>query len=102
MWYKRGKIVFVAKCAGCHPAGANTIKLSKSLFWDDLERNGYRDFAKFEQIVRYGKGKMPGYAEDCSSVVEYLQCGVVSPLDDSTLMDVEDFVINRANAGWKG
>lgn len=102
LWYKRGKIVFVAKCSGCHPAGTNTVALSKSLFWDDMERNGYRDFEKIKQIIRYGKGKMPGYAEDCASKQEYTQCGVISPVDEETLQEVEDFMINRANAGWKG
>lgn len=102
MWYKRGKIVFVAKCAGCHPAGTNTISLSKSLFWDDMERNGYRDFEKVKQIIRYGKGKMPGYAEDCAAEQDYTQCGVISTLDEETIRDVEDFMLNRANAGWKG
>jgi len=102
MWYKRGKVVFVAKCAGCHPAGANKIDITKTLYWDDMERNGYRDYDKIWQIIRYGKGKMPGYAEDCASVQDYTQCGVVSTLDDETLVDVQDFMINRANAEWKG
>jgi len=102
IWYKRGKIVFVAKCAGCHPNGGNSIVGSKSLFWDDMERNGYRDFERVKQIVRYGKGKMPGYAEDCAQVQDYTQCGVISPLDEETIQDLEDFVLNRANSNWRG
>jgi len=102
IWYQRGKQAFIAKCAGCHPSGQNTIVLSKSLNWDDLERNGYRDPDKIRTIMRYGKGKMPGYAADCAEVQDYTQCGVISPLSEETLQDVQDFVMNRANAGWKG
>jgi len=102
VWYQRGKLTFVAKCAGCHPAGANIIVGSKSLFWDDMERNGYKDPDAIRTIVRYGKGKMPGYAADCSADQDVLQCGVSQPLSEETLLDVQDFVINRANADWKG
>jgi len=102
VWYKRGKQAFVAKCSACHPAGRNTIKQSKSLQWDDMIRNGYEDQEQIRQIIRYGKGKMPGYASDCADKQDYLQCGVIVKLSEETLQDVQDFVINRANAGWKG
>ncbi|CAE7464485.1 petJ [Symbiodinium sp. CCMP2592] len=39
-WYKYGKEVFVAKCAGCHPGGMNQIRISKGLNVEDLERWG--------------------------------------------------------------
>jgi len=105
-WYDNGRAVFIAKCAGCHPAGTNQIKISKSLFWDDMERNGYgtdhRDISKIVEVTRYGKGKMPGFAADCADKSDYAQCGVIVALTEETLQDVEDFVVNRANAGWKG
>jgi len=101
-WYQRGKKAFVAKCAGCHPGGTNTVKVYKSLFLDDLERNGVLDQEKIRYIIRYGKGKMPGFAKDCTSESDYTQCGVITPLSDLTLRDVQDFVMNRANENWKG
>mmetsp|Transcript_4578 Transcript_4578/g.13986 ORF Transcript_4578/g.13986 Transcript_4578/m.13986 type:complete len:108 (-) Transcript_4578:45-368(-) len=101
-WYQNGKQAFIAKCAGCHPAGTNKVALSKSLFMDDMERNGYSDPEKVRQIIRYGKGKMPGYAPDCADNQDYLQCGVISPLSEETLIDVQDFVLNRAYANWRG
>lgn len=101
-WYKRGKLAFVAKCAGCHPAGSNTINLRKTLFWEDMEKYGYRDLDKLTKIIRYGQGKMPGFAPDCAAEQEYTNCGVSAPLSEETLQDVSDFVINRANKGWKG
>lgn len=106
-WYLNGKATFVAKCAGCHPAGYNNIDRAKSLYWDDLERNGYGappgdDITQIIEITRYGKGKMPGFAVDCPDKGEFTKCGVIVPLSEATLQDVEDFIVNRANAGWKG
>eukprot|EP00930_Biecheleria_cincta_P016145 TRINITY_DN13233_c0_g1_i1.p1 TRINITY_DN13233_c0_g1~~TRINITY_DN13233_c0_g1_i1.p1 ORF type:complete len:262 (-),score=45.76 TRINITY_DN13233_c0_g1_i1:19-756(-) len=101
-WYTYGRTVYIAKCASCHPAGSNIIDETKSLFPDDLERNGYKEPAKVREIIRYGKGKMPGFAVDCASVVDYTQCGVLTPLDEATLMTLEDFTLNRANLEWRG
>mmetsp|Transcript_33872 Transcript_33872/g.79198 ORF Transcript_33872/g.79198 Transcript_33872/m.79198 type:complete len:251 (+) Transcript_33872:68-820(+) len=99
-WYRRAKRLFIAKCAGCHQAGGNKIDRSKGLFLADLKRNNV-DEEEMRKILRYGKGKMPGYAVDCADVVDYTQCGVISPLSDSDLQDVQNFVYNRANLGWK-
>eukprot|EP00913_Durusdinium_trenchii_P026076 g24462.t2 len=85
-WYEYGKDVFIAKCAGCHPGGMNQV----------------REPQKITEIIRYGKGTMPGFAKDCPEKSGYLQCGVVVPLDEATLIDVEDFMMNRANSGWRG
>mmetsp|Transcript_73441 Transcript_73441/g.203983 ORF Transcript_73441/g.203983 Transcript_73441/m.203983 type:complete len:321 (+) Transcript_73441:78-1040(+) len=102
-WYNRGKGAFVAKCAGCHAAGTNSIKQSKSLFWPDLIRNGYYEPEMLQEIIRYGKGRMPGFAKDCAEKNgSVLQCGVIVPLSEETLRDVGDFLINRANSSWKG
>jgi len=101
-WYKRGKIAFVAKCAGCHAAGSNVINLRKTLFWSDMEKYGYRDLDKLKKVIRYGQGKMPGFAPDCAAEQDYTNCGVSAPLSEETLQDVQDFVINRANKNWKG
>ncbi|CAJ1433098.1 unnamed protein product [Effrenium voratum] len=102
-WYQYGKEVFVAKCAGCHPGGMNQVRISKGLNLEDLERWGFiKEPAKITEIIRYGKGSMPGYAKDCPEKSGYEQCGVVVPLDEATLIDVEDFMMNRANSGWRG
>jgi len=101
-WYQRGKIAFVAKCAGCHPGGGNVINLRKTLFWADMEKYGYRDMDKIKKVIRYGQGKMPGFAPDCAAEQDFTQCGVSAPLSEETLQDIQDFVINRANKNWKG
>ncbi|CAL1162181.1 unnamed protein product [Cladocopium goreaui] len=102
-WYEYGKDVFVAKCAGCHPGGMNQVRVSKGLNLEDLERWGFlKEPQKITEIIRYGKGTMPGFAKDCPEKSGYQQCGVVVPLDEATLIDVEDFMMNRANSGWRG
>mmetsp|Transcript_63110 Transcript_63110/g.77220 ORF Transcript_63110/g.77220 Transcript_63110/m.77220 type:complete len:248 (-) Transcript_63110:38-781(-) len=102
-WYEYGKDVFVAKCAGCHPGGMNQVRMSKGLNLEDLERWGFlKEPQKITEIIRYGKGTMPGFAKDCPEKSGYQQCGVVVPLDEATLLDVEDFMMNRANSGWRG
>ena len=103
-WYQRGKQSFVAKCAGCHPAGTNVVKMSKGLTWKDLKKNGVDSPESIRKIIRYGKGTMPGYAADCidKNDGDVLQCGVLMTLDEDVLQDIENFVINRANSNWKG
>mmetsp|Transcript_99778 Transcript_99778/g.253700 ORF Transcript_99778/g.253700 Transcript_99778/m.253700 type:complete len:179 (+) Transcript_99778:76-612(+) len=101
-WYKNGAEVFVAKCAGCHGQGGNSAKVDHTLFNDDLTRNGVNDPDKIRQIIRYGAGTMPGFSKDCSSKVDYTQCGVLTPLSEQTLQDLQIFIANRANFNWKG
>ncbi|CAE7221562.1 petJ [Symbiodinium sp. CCMP2456] len=102
-WYKYGKEVFVAKCAGCHPGGMNQIRISRGLNVEDLERWGLlQEPQKITEIIRYGQGTMPGFAADCPEKSGVERCGVVVPLDEATLIDVEDFMMNRANSGWRG
>mmetsp|Transcript_43438 Transcript_43438/g.80968 ORF Transcript_43438/g.80968 Transcript_43438/m.80968 type:complete len:249 (+) Transcript_43438:122-868(+) len=102
-WYKYGKDVYVAKCAGCHPGGMNQIRISKGLNIEDLERWGLlQEPQKITEIIRYGQGTMPGFAKDCPEKSGWERCGVVVPLDEATLIDVEDFMMNRANSGWRG
>ncbi|CAE7940175.1 petJ [Symbiodinium sp. KB8] len=102
-WYKYGKEVFVAKCAGCHPGGMNQIRISRGLNVEDLERWGLlKEPQKITEIIRYGQGTMPGFAADCPEKSGVERCGVVVPLDEATLIDVEDFMMNRANSGWRG
>lgn len=107
IWYERGKRVYVAKCAGCHPGGQNSIKRSKDLTWGDMTRNGYGekpygDPVQIANVIRYGKGRMPGFAADCAEKSDIYNCGVIVPLSEETLMDLQDFIVNRANNGWTG
>lgn len=101
-WYFHAREVFIAKCAGCHPAGTNRIDQNKTLNIVDMQEYGYWDPDKIMEIMRYGKGKMPGFATDCADKSDYTQCGVINALSEETLQDVRDFVINRANVEWKG
>eukprot|EP00933_Yihiella_yeosuensis_P064322 TRINITY_DN6766_c3_g1_i2.p1 TRINITY_DN6766_c3_g1~~TRINITY_DN6766_c3_g1_i2.p1 ORF type:complete len:251 (+),score=55.89 TRINITY_DN6766_c3_g1_i2:64-816(+) len=102
-WYEDGKAVFIAKCSGCHMSGYNKVRPNYSLFSKDMERHGYKGHPeKIMEIMRYGKGKMPGFAKDCAEKSEYTQCGVIVNLSEENLMDVEDFIINRMNDNWSG
>jgi len=112
-WYVNGRQVFVAKCAGCHMAGINTIARNKTLYWADMIKFGmaYKNPSDgtyepqedaIRSIIRYGQGNMPGYAKDCQEKGDVLKCGVVAPLSEVSLQDVQDFVINRANSNWSG
>jgi len=53
-------------CVGCHSAGGNVVVPSATLFSKDLERNGLTSKADVSSIIELGKGKMPGYGEECA------------------------------------
>eukprot|EP01025_Chloroclados_australasicus_P020615 TRINITY_DN2173_c0_g2_i2.p2 TRINITY_DN2173_c0_g2~~TRINITY_DN2173_c0_g2_i2.p2 ORF type:complete len:126 (-),score=5.29 TRINITY_DN2173_c0_g2_i2:51-428(-) len=57
---------FSISCAGCHYGGGNVVQSGATLFVRDLERNGYLDVDKLYEIIYYGKGKMPGFGQECT------------------------------------
>lgn len=102
-WYDLGKEVFINKCATCHFQGGNKNKFQKNLFLKALKKYGYDTPDSIVELVRYGKGYMPGFAKDCTEVTQnQRQCGVITPLPDDLIQDVTDFVLNRAYSGWTG
>lgn len=57
---------FAAKCAGCHAGGGNVVQAGATLKTPDLERNGYDTAEALYSIIYSGKGKMPGFGQDCA------------------------------------
>jgi len=101
-WYKRGKRAFLGKCAGCHTTSVDKGKQKNLLSKDVLESKPYSDPEQIRYVIRYGVGKMPGFAADCEDESDFTKCRNVIPLDEDALQDVQDFLLNRAEFGWKG
>uniref|UniRef100_A0A7S1MPH2 Cytochrome c domain-containing protein n=1 Tax=Alexandrium catenella TaxID=2925 RepID=A0A7S1MPH2_ALECA len=100
-WFKLGERGFRAHCAGCHPIGLNVGNQEFLLSKESMERTGYADPQRIQYIMRYGSKKMPGFAADCAEEGEYAQCQSTVPLSEERLRNIQDFVMNRANSGWK-
>eukprot|EP00929_Paragymnodinium_shiwhaense_P094373 TRINITY_DN54904_c0_g1_i1.p1 TRINITY_DN54904_c0_g1~~TRINITY_DN54904_c0_g1_i1.p1 ORF type:complete len:284 (+),score=69.00 TRINITY_DN54904_c0_g1_i1:63-914(+) len=106
-WFKSGYRAYKSTCFGCHVmdpvSSAKQVTLlgeSGKLTKELLERTGYDDPKRLQFIIRYGKEpKMPGYAADCTDYGQISHCTGV--LTEQQLADVQDFVYNRANDGWK-
>ncbi|CAE8681357.1 unnamed protein product, partial [Polarella glacialis] len=65
-WYKTGQRTFVNNCAGCHAMSRESSGDQRQVLGlEYFERNGGIDEARIQYAIRYGKGKMPGYAADC-------------------------------------
>ncbi len=56
-------------CAACHAGGGNIVQGGKSLKTQDLERNGVNSPEAIYQLIYGGKGKMPGYGQNCAPKV---------------------------------
>jgi hypothetical protein len=66
---------FAMKCAGCHMGGGNVVAAGATLFPADLQRNGVGDAESLYKIIYSGKGKMPGFGQDCAPKVSCLRAG---------------------------
>lgn len=61
----------IVVAAGCHAGGGNVVQGGASLFSEDLRRNGVQDSQAIYDLIYSGKGKMPGYGQDCAPRVRY-------------------------------
>lgn len=77
-------------------------KQSMLLSTQNMKEHGYDDPAKMEYVIRYGKGRMSGYAADCFDESDYAHCNAVAPLSEENLRDLQDYLLNRAASGWTG
>eukprot|EP01024_Parvocaulis_polyphysoides_P045118 TRINITY_DN42032_c0_g1_i1.p2 TRINITY_DN42032_c0_g1~~TRINITY_DN42032_c0_g1_i1.p2 ORF type:complete len:152 (-),score=14.83 TRINITY_DN42032_c0_g1_i1:125-559(-) len=89
---------FNLKCAGCHMAGGNVVQGGATLFLGDLERNGYLDVDKLYEIISLGKGKMPGFGEQCTPKGK---CTFAKRLTDEEIGQLDEYILSQANLGWK-
>lgn len=84
----RGAKVFDAQCMACHAGGGNSIMYARgrTLRQKDLERFDVNSKEGVYEMVRAGKGAMPGYG---------------TTLSKEEIEDVAEFVLERSAQGWK-
>jgi len=99
-WYKQGERTFRVQCAGCHTMNPATPE-KQLITLDGLKEHGIEGDTAVQYVIRYGKKKMPGFAADCLDYGDYLQCMSTTPLKEDSLRNVQDYLLNRATAGWK-
>jgi len=87
-----GEVIFEAKCAACHENGGNVLQRGKTLFPDALAANGYSTQESIAQLLVNGKNQMPKYQGSIPKV---------SRLTDEEIADVANYVLKRADSGWK-
>jgi cytochrome c6 len=90
--------LFAKTCGGCHTGGGNVVNGGETLRAADLERNGLlSDEAALRTVVRLGKGKMPGYGEECAPRGA---CTFGARLSESDIERLSSYVLEQAKAGW--
>eukprot|EP01023_Acetabularia_acetabulum_P011259 TRINITY_DN1514_c1_g1_i2.p2 TRINITY_DN1514_c1_g1~~TRINITY_DN1514_c1_g1_i2.p2 ORF type:complete len:156 (-),score=17.51 TRINITY_DN1514_c1_g1_i2:225-692(-) len=89
---------FALKCAGCHIAGGNVVQSGATLFLGDLERNGYLDVDKLYSIIYNGKGKMPGFGQECTPKGK---CTFGKRSSDEEIKQLGEYVLQQANQNWQ-
>lgn len=69
-----------------------------TLFTEDLQRNGRAMPEALYEIIYSGKGKMPGFGQDCAPRGA---CTFGARFTDAEVQEQVDYVLARAAAGWK-
>eukprot|EP00931_Biecheleriopsis_adriatica_P116031 TRINITY_DN91745_c0_g1_i1.p1 TRINITY_DN91745_c0_g1~~TRINITY_DN91745_c0_g1_i1.p1 ORF type:complete len:285 (-),score=46.10 TRINITY_DN91745_c0_g1_i1:133-936(-) len=104
-WYVQGRGDFLNRCAGCHASSreADSRLQDQLLSKEYFEKIGGINEKRIEYGIRYGKGRMPGYAADCEDLNDepVPMCRSVNPLSEERLRGVQDFMYNRMNFDWK-
>ncbi|KAL0542555.1 hypothetical protein IC582_017622 [Cucumis melo] len=94
---ERGGALFNQACIGCHDGGGNIIQPGATLFSSDLERNGADAEEEIYRITYYGKGRMPGFGENCKPRG---QCTFGPRLQEEEIRLLAKFVKIQADRGW--
>ncbi|XP_021890053.1 cytochrome c6, chloroplastic isoform X2 [Carica papaya] len=94
---QKGATLFRRACIGCHDAGENVIQPGATLFTNDLQRNGVDTEDKLFRITYYGKGRMPGFGENCTPRG---QCTFGPRLQDEEIKLLAQLVKFQADQGW--
>ncbi|XP_059437582.1 cytochrome c6, chloroplastic [Corylus avellana] len=94
---QRGAALFRRACIGCHDAGGNIIQPGATLFAKDLQRNGVEGEEEIYRVTYYGKGRMPGFGENCTPRG---QCTFGARLLDDEIKLLAKFVKLQADQGW--
>ncbi|XP_011096794.1 cytochrome c6, chloroplastic isoform X2 [Sesamum indicum] len=93
----KGGSLFSRACIGCHAAGGNIIQPGATLFSKDLQRNGVETEEEIYRITYYGKGRMPGFGENCTPRG---QCTFGPRLREDEIRLLAEFVKSQAEQGW--
>ncbi|KAK7817069.1 cytochrome c6, chloroplastic [Quercus suber] len=94
---QRGASLFRRACIGCHDAGGNIIQPGATLFTKDLQRNGVDTEEEIYRVTYYGKGRMPGFGENCTPRG---QCTFGARLQEEEIKLLAKFVKLQADQGW--
>ncbi|KAB5525316.1 hypothetical protein DKX38_023065 [Salix brachista] len=94
---QKGASLFSRTCIGCHDAGGNIIQPGATLFTKDLQRNGVDTEEEIYRITYFGKGRMPGFGENCTPRG---QCTFGARLQDEEIKFLAQFVKSQADQGW--
>ncbi|KDP36468.1 hypothetical protein JCGZ_08598 [Jatropha curcas] len=94
---QKGATLFNRSCIGCHDGGGNIIQPGATLFLKDLQRNGVETEEEIYRITYFGKGRMPGFGENCSPRG---QCTFGPRLQDQEIKMLAEFVKSQADLGW--
>ncbi|KAH7838059.1 hypothetical protein Vadar_021573 [Vaccinium darrowii] len=94
---QRGATLFRRTCIGCHDGGGNIIQPGATLFSKDLQRNGVDTKEEIYRVTYYGKGRMPGFGENCTPRG---QCTFGARLQEDEIKLLAEFVKSQADLGW--
>ncbi|XP_041023401.1 cytochrome c6, chloroplastic [Juglans microcarpa x Juglans regia] len=94
---QRGASLFRQACIGCHVGGGNIIQPGATLFTKDLQRNGVVAEEEIYNVTYYGKGRMPGFGENCTPRG---QCTFGARLQEEEIKLLAKFVKLQADQGW--
>ncbi|XP_042445886.1 cytochrome c6, chloroplastic-like isoform X2 [Zingiber officinale] len=92
-----GAALFQKACIGCHDMGGNILQPGATLFLKDLQRNGFDTEESLYNITYYGKGRMPGFGEQCTPRG---QCTFGPRLQEDEIKLLAEFVKLQADGGW--
>lgn len=94
---QKGAALFSRSCIGCHDGGGNVIQPGATLFLKDLQRNGVDTEEEIYKVTYSGKGRMPGFGENCTPRG---QCTFGPRLQDDEIKLLAEFVKLQADKGW--
>ncbi|XP_030470858.2 cytochrome c6, chloroplastic [Syzygium oleosum] len=94
---QRGAVLFRRACIGCHDAGGNIIQPGATLFMKELQRNGVDTEEEIYRVTYFGKGRMPGFGENCTPRG---QCTFGPRLQEDEIKELAKFVKLQADQGW--
>ncbi|KAL6206301.1 PREDICTED: cytochrome c6, chloroplastic isoform X1 [Fragaria vesca subsp. vesca] len=94
---QKGAALFRTTCIGCHDMGGNIIQPGATLFTKDLQRNGVDTEEEIYRVTYFGKGRMPGFGQNCTPRG---QCTFGARLQDEDIKLLAEFVKLQADQDW--